>query len=185
METKNPWTTISSRLAYENKWIRIHHNEVIHPGGDPGIYGVVEFRNIAIGIIVLDEDMNTWLVGQYRYPHRKYSWEIPEGGGPKSEPEILSAQRELEEETGIKAEEWTEILRMDLSNSATDEHAVIFLARKLSFGKPMPENSEELQIRKIPFDDFLKEVLEGKITDSLTVAAALKIELMRRDGLIK
>lgn len=180
-----PWTTLNERLAYETPWISVSHHDVIDPGGRQGIYGVIHFKNIAVGVIPLDEDLNTWIVGQYRYPLQTYSWEMPEGGGKRDVPALDSAKRELREEAGIEAEHWTEILQMDLSNSASDEQAVIFLARGLTFHDPEPDHDEELQQRKLPFSELYRMVLRGEVRDSLTVAAVLRVQLMLLEGRLK
>lgn len=177
-QSLNPWKTLSSEKIYENPWISLTEHQVINPGGGNGIYGEVHFKNLAIGIIPLDEENNTWLVGQYRFPLKQYSWEIPEGGGLHNNDPLLSAQRELLEETGIKAEEWIEIQKIHLSNSVSDELGIIYLARKLSFGKSCPEESEDLIVRKLPFETTYQMVLNGEITDSLSVAAILKLKIM-------
>ena len=158
------------------------HHEVIDPGGKEGIYGVIHFRNLAVGVVPLDEDLNTWIVGQYRYPLDSYSWEIPEGGGNREVPPIESAQRELREEAGIVADRWTEVLRMDLSNSASDEHAIIFVAQDLTFHAPEPDHNEELELCKLPFEELYGMVQRGEVLDSLTVAAVLKVKLMLLEG---
>jgi 8-oxo-dGTP pyrophosphatase MutT (NUDIX family) len=175
----NPWQTLSEEQVYENQWISLTEYQVINPGGGEGIYGKVRFKNLAIGIIVLDEDFNTWLVGQYRYPLDQYSWEIPEGGGPLNEDPLRSAQRELLEETGITAKSWIEIQRLYLSNSVSDELAIIYLARDLSYGESSPEETEQLIIRKLPFNDAYKMVLSGEITDSISVTAILKVKVLQ------
>lgn len=174
----NPWKTLSSEKIYENPWIRLTEHQVINPGGGKGIYGEIHFKNLAIGIIPLDEKNNTWLVGQYRFPLKQYSWEIPEGGGLLGSEPLISAQRELLEETGIKAEAWTEIQRIHLSNSVSDELAIIYLARQLSFGESSPEESEKLIVRKLPFETAYQMVMSGEITDSLSVAAILKVKIL-------
>ncbi|MGB4399166.1 MAG: NUDIX hydrolase [Daejeonella sp.] len=174
---KNPWQTLSEKRFYDNQWISLTEYQIINPGGGAGIYGKVHFKNLAIGIIVLDENFDTWLVGQYRYPLDQYSWEIPEGGGPLHEDPLKSAQRELLEETGITANNWTEIQRLHLSNSVSDELAIIYLARDLSFGEPSPEETEQLIIRKLPFREAFNMVMRGEITDSLSVAAILKVKV--------
>ena len=177
-EKENPWETIKSEIVHETPWVKISHHEVINPSGNPGKYSITHFKNIAIGILPLDEDYNTWIVGQYRYPINLYSWEIPEGGGKLDIPPVESAKRELLEETGIKAENWTKILEMHLSNSATDEFGVIFVAKGLTFHEPEPEDDEDLEIRKIPFDVLFEKVMRGEITDSLTVAGVMKAKLL-------
>lgn len=184
IEEENPWKTLQSEIRYENNWIKVTHHQVINPSGKEGIYGTVHFKHIAIGVLVLDEDWNTWLVGQYRFPGHYYSWEIPEGGGKQDVPWIDSAKRELQEETGIVAEHWEEIVQMHLSNSATDEFGVIYLARGLSFGEAEPEETEDLKVMKLPFDAFFEMVEKHQITDSLTVAAAYKVKWMMDSGKI-
>jgi 8-oxo-dGTP pyrophosphatase MutT (NUDIX family) len=174
----NPWQTLSEKMIYENPWISLTEYQVINPGGGKGIYGKVHFKGLAIGVIVLDDDYNTWLVGQYRYPLNRFSWEIPEGGGPLREDPIKSAQRELLEETGITAASYIEIQRMHLSNSVSDELAIIYLARDLSFGESSPEETEQLTIRKIHFNEAYNMVMSGEITDSISVAAILKVKVL-------
>jgi 8-oxo-dGTP pyrophosphatase MutT (NUDIX family) len=177
-ENHNPWQTKSSEIRYDNPWIQIQHNEVINPAGNPGIYGVVHFKNLAIGIIPLDEHNNTWIVGQYRYATNSYSWEIPEGGGKLDTDPIVSAQRELLEECGIIANRWEKILEMDLSNSATNEHAILYVARDLQFTHAEPEETEDLQLKKVPFETLYQMVMNGEVQDAMSVAAVLKLKLM-------
>lgn len=182
MQKHGPWKTLSSATTYESPWIKVTHHDVINPGGQPGQYGIVHFKNLAIGILPLDDEYNTWIVGQYRYPLREYSWEIPEGGGDPNLPPLDSAKRELLEEAGIKAEKWSLIQEMHLSNSATDEVAYLYIAQNLTFHDPEPEEDEELEIRKLPFDELYEMVTKGEITDSLSVAAVLKAKLLMLEG---
>jgi 8-oxo-dGTP pyrophosphatase MutT (NUDIX family) len=155
---------------------------VINPGGGKGIYGKVRFKNLAIGILPVDDQGLTWLVGQYRFPLEAYSWEIPEGGGDPAIPPVDSARRELLEETGLVAREWTGLLEMHLSNSVTDERAIIFLARGLEQRQAAPEETEELAIRRLPFEEAYQMVERGEITDSMSVAAILKARLLLLQG---
>jgi len=177
-ENINPWKTNSDQIVYQNNWIEVHHQEVTTPSGTDGIYGVVHFKNLAIGIIPLDQDNNTWVVGQYRYPLKKYSWEIPEGGGIIGVDPLHSAKRELLEECGIIAQDWEKLLEMDLSNSATDEHAILYVARNLSFTHAEPEETEDLQVKKIPFQELFQLVMNGQTQDAMTVAAVLKLKIL-------
>jgi 8-oxo-dGTP pyrophosphatase MutT (NUDIX family) len=181
-EGDNPWQIRSVETRYENPWIRVEHHDVITPGGRPGIYGVVRFKNVAVGVIPLDEQQHTWIVGQYRFPLDRYSWEIPEGGGPKDEPVLEAAKRELMEEVGIEARRWDVILEMDLSNSVSDEGAVIYVARDLVFHRPEPEDTEQLAIRRVPFQQLYDEVSAGVHRDSLTVAGVMRLKLMMLEG---
>ena len=174
---KNPWQTLSSKKIYDNPWISLTEHQVLNPSGGQGIYGEVNFKNLAIGIIVLDDSNHTWLVGQYRFPLKSYSWEIPEGGGPIDVDPLISAKRELKEETGIVANSWTEIQRIHLSNSVSDEVGIIFLAQGLSYGESEPEETEQLLLKKLPFLEAYEMVLNGEITDSISVAAILKVKI--------
>ncbi|MCX2433110.1 MULTISPECIES: NUDIX domain-containing protein [unclassified Pedobacter] len=182
MEDQNPWKTLDSEVKYDNNWIRVTEHQVINPSGGAGIYGEVHFKNFAIGILALDEENNTWLVGQYRFPLKAYSWEIPEGGGPLNEEPLESARRELLEETGLSAKNWREIQRMHLSNSVSDELAIIYLATGLIQGIAMPEETEQLVVKKIAFEEACQMVLNGTITDSMSVAAIMKVKLMILNG---
>jgi ADP-ribose pyrophosphatase len=183
-EHLNPWKTLSSEKVHESPWIRVTKHDVLNPAGNPGTYSIVHFKNLAIGIIPLDKNHNTWLVGQYRYPIEQYSWEIPEGGGSLHVDPIDSAKRELKEETGIVAGKWTKIQEMHLSNSASDEFCILYLAQNLEFEASEPEDTEQLEVRKVPFEALYQMVLNGEITDSLTVTAALKVKLMMLEGKI-
>ena len=177
-EHHNPWKIIDEQQVYNNNWISVTHYNVLNPSGNKGIYGKVHMKNVAIGIVPLDEEMNTYIVGQFRFVLNEYSWEIPEGGAPLDDAPLASAQRELLEETGLKAERWDKILEMTLSNSVTDERCIIFLARELSQHTATPEETEELVVKKIPFEEVYQMVNDGTITDGVTVAAILKVKLM-------
>jgi len=174
----NPWTILSEEEIYDNKWIKLTEYKVINPSGGNGIYGKVHFKNLAIGILPLDDELNTYLVGQYRFAIDQYSWEIPEGGGAIDVDPLESAKRELLEETGLVAEEWTKLMDFHLSNSVSDEHGIIYLARKLNQQQAQPEETEELVVKKVPFEEAYKMVERGEITDSMAVAAILKVKLM-------
>ena len=179
---ENPWKTLSQKTAYENPWIKVTHRDVLNPSGNPGIYGVVHFKNLAIGIVPLDNELNTWLVGQYRYTLNEYSWEIPEGGCPLGTDPLDTAKRELMEETGIRAKKWEKILDFHTSNSVTDEAGTAYLATALSFGKAAPEDTEELVVKQMPLSEAIQWVEEGKITDSLSIMALQKVALMQTRG---
>jgi len=184
-ESHNPWKILGEKTIYDNKWIGISEFDVINPSGGKGIYGKVHFKNFAIGVVPLDEDLNTYLVGQFRFALNAYSWEIPEGGGPLDIEPLESAKRELIEETGLVAKEWTQIMHLHLSNSVSDEYGLIFLARGLTQQQAMPEETEQLVVKKVPFDEVYRMVESGEITDSMTVAAILKVKLMMVEGKIE
>lgn len=180
---KNPWKTLSTKAIYKNPWMSVREDQVINPKGGQGIYGVVSFRNKAIGIIPVDKEGNTYLVGQYRYTVGEYSWEIPMGGGPVETDPLESAKRELKEETGFTAGRWTNIARIHTSNSVTDEEGFIFLAQELTAGETEFEETEDLQIRKVSFAKAVRMVMESEITDAISVAGLLKAEkILKKQG---
>jgi len=172
------WKTKTSTIVYENPWLKIAHEEVVTPKGTDGIYGVVHFKNTAIGVVPIDDEGNTWLVKQSRYTLNQYTWEIPEGGCPHGEEPLNAAKRELEEEVGLKAAGITELMRMHLSNSVSDELAIIFIAKGLSVGQQALESTEDIEYKKLPLQDAIKMVLSGEITDSISVAALLRLALI-------
>ncbi|MGB0523621.1 MAG: NUDIX domain-containing protein [Flammeovirgaceae bacterium] len=175
---KNPWKTLSSKEVYTNAWISVREDQVTNPNGNPGIYGVVSFKNLAIGIVPLDEEGYTWLVGQYRYSLDLYSWEIPMGGGPIDIPPVESAKRELQEETGLTANQWSELLQIHTSNSVTDEFGIVFLAKGLTEGPTDFEDTEDIQVKKLRLEDAVQMVMSGEITDAISMAALLKTARM-------
>ncbi len=181
---QNPWQTLDIQTVYENPWIQVTHRNVLNPNGNPGIYGVVHFKNLAIAIVPIDDEGYTWLVGQYRYTLESYSWEVPEGGGNFIDLPLLSAQRELHEETGINARTWLEIGEIHTSNSVTDERGLIFVAKDLSFGEANPEDTEQLEVRRVHLDEAVDMVLRGEITDGLAQVAILKTKLLIERGQI-
>ncbi len=180
-ETKSPWKTVTSKQIYDNPWIAVREDRVIRPDGETGIYGVVHFKNIAVGVLPIEEE-HIYLVGQYRYPLEQHSWEIPEGGCPIGEEPLRAAQRELREETGLEARNWRMLGEAYLSNSVTDEYAVWFLATGLVPGEQQPEGTEALNVRRLPLREVLAMALDGRITDALSLMAIMSYMLKRPDG---
>jgi len=169
------WKKLSSRIVYDNPWITVFEDHVLNPSGGENQYGHVHFKNKAIAIVPLDEDGNTWLVGQDRYTLGAHFWEVPMGGAADGEEPLAAAKRELKEETGLTAEKWTKVMTLHLSNSITDEEGIVFVAEDLSDGEPEFDETEKLEIRKMPLKDALKMVDRGEITDAVSVAALLRL----------
>ncbi len=178
-EEKNPWQILDSEVKYENNWIQVVHQNVINPSGGKGVYGTVNFKNIAVGVVPIDKEGNTWLVGQYRFPLNEYSWEIPEGGCPDGEEVLETAKRELKEETGLIAQNWSLISKLHTSNSVCNEVAYIFLAEEITQAESQPEDTEQLQVKKVSLKEALELVLADKITDSMSVAGILKVARLK------
>lgn len=173
-ENKNPWQTLVTKPIYDNPWINVTESDVINPKGGKGIYGVVSFKNKAIGIVPVDEEGYTYLVGQYRYTLNEYSWEIPEGGCPMSEEPLVAAKRELKEETGLEASAWKLLGRIHTSNSVTDEEGFLYVATGLTMGDSEPEDTEELALKKVHLKEAVDMIMKDEITDSLSIAGILK-----------
>ena len=181
-DESNPWTTLGTRAVYDNPWISVREDQVIRPDGRPGIYGVVHFKNRAIGVLPVDERGRIWLVGQYRYTLNAYSWEIPEGGGHAGESNEEAARRELREETGLSAGRLEFLLRAHLSNSVSDEEAFLFRATDLQDGASQPEGTERLQVHRFEWAEVWAMFQRGEITDSMSVMAIQHEALLRADG---
>ncbi len=173
------WTKINSKLIYENPWMEVREDAVINPRGGRNAYGHVHFKNQAVAIVPIDNVGNTWLVGQARYTLDAWSWEIPMGGAPLDQPALDAARRELKEETGLLAERWTELLRVHTSNSITDESGIAWVAEELTEGEPDFDETEALQIRKLPLREAVGMARRGEITDAVSLAALFKIALVR------
>ncbi|MEQ1490054.1 MAG: NUDIX hydrolase [Terricaulis sp.] len=181
-EGGNPWIVKGMTHAFENDWFGIEEHDVIRPDGAKGYYGVIRVRRLAVGVLPIDAEGCVHLVGQWRFPLARYSWEMPEGGAESGENALGCAERELAEETGLRAREWLQVLEMDLSNSLTDEQAVIFIATDLSPGEADPDPTEVLNRRKAHFLEVVERVAGGRIRDSLTVAAVLRAHHMAVTG---
>ena len=178
IQSRGPWQIRASQQVYENDWVAVTHHEVLNPNGGEGVYGTVHFRNLAVGILPVDDENCTWLVEQYRFPLRETTLEIPEGGSPEGESPLETAKRELKEEAGLSAASYQKILEMDLSNSVTDERAVIFLASGIERGIAEPDETEQLKLRRVPLKEALDMVGSGKIRDAISVAALLRLAVL-------
>ncbi|WP_374660838.1 NUDIX domain-containing protein [Phenylobacterium sp.] len=181
-----PWSRGKARIVYDNPWISVSEHQATAPTGVAALYGLVSFKNLALAVLPIDEMGRVVMVGQHRFPFGDYSWEIPEGGGPKGEDPMDGARRELAEEAGLAAAEWREILRIQLSNSVTDELAVGFLATGLSpaSGGEHVDDTEDFALARVPFREALDAAMAGHIRDALTVAMLLRAYHMAREGLL-
>jgi len=184
IDTSNPWKTLATKDIYDNQWISVREDTVLNPAGGDGIYGVVHFKNLAIGILPVDAQHNTWLVGQYRYALEEYSWEIPMGGSPLSDDPIDGARRELKEETGLTAGTWHNLMKVHPSNSVSDECGYIYLATDLTAGETEHEETEAIAIRTLPLEEAFKMCLNNEITDCMSVAALLRLQIGMQNGTI-
>jgi 8-oxo-dGTP pyrophosphatase MutT (NUDIX family) len=179
-----PWKAGVERLAFESGWIRVTEQMAIAPTGRPSPYGLVRFKNLAVAVLPIHEDGSVVLVGQHRFPLGDYSWELPEGGAPLDEDPLSGAQRELAEETGLAAAEWREVMRVQLSNSVTDERMIGYLALGLSQATAIhpADETEAITLARVPFREALDAAMAGHLPDMLTVAMLLRGYHMAREG---
>lgn len=176
------WKKHSSRIVYENPWMVVREDEVTNPGGGQNLYGHVQFKNVAVAVLPLDDKGNTRLVGQSRYTLDEYSWELPMGGAPLAEDPLEAARRELREETGLIASHWRELLRLHLSNSITNELGIVYVATGLSEGSTAHEETEDIEVITLPVIEAVQMAQDGRITDALSAAALFRIALERTDA---
>jgi 8-oxo-dGTP pyrophosphatase MutT (NUDIX family) len=176
------WSINSSETKYDNPWITVTEHQVINPSGNPGIYGEVHFKNIAIGIVALDNQDNIYMVNQFRFVLNQDSLEIPEGGGSLDIDPLLSAKRELKEETGLVANSWEKLMELHLSNSVSNEKAIVYLAKELKQGEMELEETEDIVVSKLSLKEAYAMVNENKITDAISVAAILKLYILQLEN---
>ncbi len=173
IDEENPWKTLSSKIVYENRWMRVREDQVINPSGGEGIYAFVA-NDKAVGAVVLNEKNEIYLVGQYRYTMKEYSWELIEGGVEEGEDYLQAIKRELKEEAGIEAKRFDVLHEnLHLSNCFTAERGAMFLVRDIKEGKSTPESTEKLNVKRIPFDEAYTYALNGKIKDAYTIVGII------------
>jgi len=181
---ETPWRRDTRTERFANPFFRIFEDQAWNRRADRHFdYGIVSFQNRAVGILPLEPDGRVWLVGQHRYATGEFSWELPMGGVPPEMTLLDGAKKELKEETGLTADHWEALLPVvHLSNSVTDEAGAVFLARGLHEGVMAPEASEELWVITTPLEDAVAAALDGRITDSLTVAGLLAMAARNREA---
>lgn len=184
MTQHRKWQRKTERVVYDNPWITVREYDAVAPTGAPALYGAVHFKNLALGVLPIDDEGQTILVGQERFCFDAYSWELPEGGGRVGADPLEGAQRELAEETGLKAANWMPLLgEAHLSNSVTDEKAFAFLAWDLSpDAGHLKDPSEDLSLRRVPFKKAVEMAVSGEITDAFSLVMLLKADHLLRTG---
>ena len=178
-----PWSVASGpQRVHDNPWFSVDEYAAVAPTGAPARYYVQRYRNVAVGVIPLHNDGTVTLVGQWRFPLADYQWEIPEGGAPLAEDPLDGCRRELREEAGLQAADWRFLLRLQLSNSTSDEVALGWLATGLSRCDEEPEATEELAVARVPFREAVHAAVTGRVQDAITVAMLLRLHHMAVTG---
>ena len=170
MNDTHPYKTIASKIVYENPWIRVREDKIIGPNGKEGIYGVME-SNDSVMVIVLNNKKEVYLINAYSYPDQSWNWELP-GGGDDGEDAIVASKRELIEETGIVAEEWTLLGKTRVCNGLMTERQSTYLARNLSMTDKKDAADEAIvsQGKFYSLPEIHKMMQQGKINDSQSLA---------------
>ena len=168
-----PWKTLSSKMVYENPWMRLREDEAELPDGRTTIYGVVDFGD-CVGVLPFVDENRVLMVRQYRYVQGEaHRWEMPTGGVKEGETLEQAAQRELAEEAGYHAGRLTHISSYYTSKCICDETAHLYIGEELTPAEAVPDETEFLQRRIFSFDEALRMALEGEIMDSMSVIALL------------
>ncbi len=164
----SPWRTLAAREVYRNPWLRVTEYQVTRPDGKPGIYGVVDPGDNA-AVVALDERDRVYLVGEFLYPLQRYAWMIPSGKVEWGEEPLVAARRELAEEVGLTADDWTFLGAYDLSSGISTQTSHVYFARGLSLGAPEREGTEQLAVRLVTLDEAVQDCLRNDIRDAPSV----------------
>jgi 8-oxo-dGTP pyrophosphatase MutT (NUDIX family) len=167
---ESPWRTVGAREVYRNPWLRVTEYSVVRPDGRPGIYGVVDPGD-NVTVVALDTDRRVWLVGEFRYPTQRFDWLVPSGKIEPEEAPEAAARRELAEETGLRAAEWTLLGVYELSNGVSTQVSYLYLARGLEQGAARPEGTERFQFRQIPLEEAYAQCRSGELRDAPSALA--------------
>jgi 8-oxo-dGTP pyrophosphatase MutT (NUDIX family) len=178
----SPYVTLSSRIAYENRWTRIREDRIRHGDGSDGLYGVVERADFAV--IVPWHDGRLTLVEQFRYPVSQRVWEFPMGmweQAPGTDPAVLAAA-ELREETGLIAGRMLHTGEIFQGPGYCNQRGHIFLATDLAQGAPDREATEQDMVcRRFTLGEFEAMVCEGTLCEAMTISA---FGMLRVKGLL-
>jgi 8-oxo-dGTP pyrophosphatase MutT (NUDIX family) len=176
MEKKNGnWTIKETRKIFENDFFKVFEDEVIQPDGRDGIYATIRFVRGA-SVLPIDDERFVYLTKQFRYAIERDDLEVVSGAVEEGEEPLEAARREAKEELGIEAADWTDLGRIESDTSITNSTAFLFLARKLTFGEPAREGTEQIETVKMKLGEALEKVMNGEITHGQTVALILKAD---------
>jgi 8-oxo-dGTP pyrophosphatase MutT (NUDIX family) len=183
-EGANPYRVKATKVLHRDDWLSLEANDVVRPDGSDGAYNVVRVRRLGVGVLPIDAEGCVHMIGQWRFPIGRYSWEMPAGGAEAGEDALSCAKRELAEETGLHAADWIKILELDLSTSLTDERSIVFIATRLEAGPAHPEPREATAHRRAHFLDLVEQVGCFQIREGATAGALLRAYHMAATGLL-
>jgi ADP-ribose pyrophosphatase len=172
-KVKGPFLLESSKVVYENPWITVREDRVTRPGGSSGIFGIIDMVG-GSSILPLDSDGFVYLVEEYKYGIDRVSVEVISGAIDGLETPLEAAERELEEELGMRAERWDDLGKVDPFTTVVHSPNFMFLARDLHRTEANPDEGEEVVPKRIRFEEALQQVLESKITHSASCVLILR-----------
>ncbi len=172
MRKNGNWTIKDTKTVFENDHFKVLEDEVVRPDGQDSKYATIRFPAGA-SVLPIDENDFVYLTEQFRYALERKDLEAA-SGAVEDESILETAKREAKEELGIEAEEWTNLGKTVDNTSITNSTAHLYLARRLTFGEPKPENTEEIQTVKMKLEKAVQKVMNGEITHSQTCVLILK-----------
>lgn len=173
MDDRNLWKIKSEETRYSCERYDLVVYDTINPADKPMEYPVMRYKQKSTAVCAVDDKGYLYIVGQWRFGAGYYSWEVIEGRSDPGETPDITIKRELKEEAGLTAKEWKYLGMFYPNNVLTDEEVHVYIARGLTQGETSPDEHEKLTVKKVRFLDFLQNVIQGKITDGITVSAVL------------
>lgn len=173
IEQRGPFRVTAQKEVYRNPWITVREDAVIRPGGEPGIFGVVTMVPGAT-VLAIDDEGFAFLAREFKYGVGRESLEAVSGALQTDEPPLEGAKRELQEETGITAQEWIDLGAVDPFTTIINSPNHLFLAKGLSHGKTNQDHGETVSLAKVEFSRAVEMVQRGEITHAGSCVLILK-----------
>jgi ADP-ribose pyrophosphatase len=175
--SNGPWLIEKTIQRYKDAWLEVNEDTVIRPDGKPGSFATVRMKP-GVSVLAMDDDGSVYLTIEYKYAIERESIEVVSGGIDEGESTIDAARRELREEVGLEAAEWTELDFVDPFTSAINSPAALFLARKISVVDATPEGTEVIKVLRLDLSEAVQMVLDGRITHGPSCVVLLKTSFL-------